>query len=113
MSGVELRWTVSNKATSIRAIQMGLGFSWLPEDTIRQELAEGSLKRLTLRDASERVVQIHLAFSDPEFPGRDAARLAQILEAHAAKCASYCVSPKKGRSPPARAARARRSRPTP
>jgi DNA-binding transcriptional LysR family regulator len=92
---------------------MGLGFSWLPEDTIRQELADGSLKQLTLRDESERVAQIYLSFSDPEFPGRDAARLAQIIEAHAAKCAGEGVSPKKGRSPRVREARAKRGRPAP
>jgi DNA-binding transcriptional LysR family regulator len=86
VEGVDLRWTVSNKATSIRALTMGLGYSWLPEDTIREELREGSLKKLDLRDGSERSVEIGLAFSDPEFPGRDTARLAEILEARVAVC---------------------------
>ncbi len=80
VAGVELRWTVSHKATSIRAVAMGLGFAWIPEDTIRDELRDGSLKRLNLREGSERMAPIFLAFSDPEFPGRDTARLAQIIE---------------------------------
>src|SRR5204862_504561 len=33
VAGVELRWTVSNKATQIRALTMGLGFAWMPEET--------------------------------------------------------------------------------
>ncbi len=33
--GAEQRWTVSNKATSIRAATMGLGFAWYPEENIR------------------------------------------------------------------------------
>ncbi len=36
----ELRWTVSNKATSIRAACMGLGYAWFPVENIREELAE-------------------------------------------------------------------------
>jgi len=34
----ERRWTVSNKATSIRAACMGLGFAWYAEENIREEL---------------------------------------------------------------------------
>jgi DNA-binding transcriptional LysR family regulator len=34
----ERRWTVSHKATSIRAATMGLGYAWYPEETIREEL---------------------------------------------------------------------------
>src|SRR5262249_28076581 len=41
-------WTVSQKATSIRAVTMGLGFAWFPEDTIREELDGGRLKPLRL-----------------------------------------------------------------
>lgn len=86
VSGVELRWTVSNKATSIRAVQMGLGFSWIPEETIRRELEEGSLKRLPLEEGNERVGQLYLAFHDREFPGRDAERLAEIIRSRATAC---------------------------
>ena len=110
VEGVELRWTVSNKATSIRAVKMGLGFAWIPEDTIREELAAGSLKRLPLRDAGERIVQLYLSFADPESPGKDTTRLAQILEGQVAACAGRpreaATARKKGRSRPARAARA-------
>ena len=75
----EVHWTVSNKATSIRAVAMGLGFAWLPEETIRDELAAGTLKALPLKDGSEAFAQLNLMFSDPEFPGHDAERLASII----------------------------------
>jgi DNA-binding transcriptional LysR family regulator len=34
--GAEQIWTVSQKATSIHAATLGLGFAWFPEDTIRR-----------------------------------------------------------------------------
>jgi DNA-binding transcriptional LysR family regulator len=80
VSGVERRWTVSSKATSIRALVMGLGFAWLPEDTIRSELNEGKLKLLPMKDGGSFEAQLYLALSDPEFPGRDVERLAGIVE---------------------------------
>lgn len=87
VAGVELRWTVSHKATSIRAVAMGLGFAWLPEETIAPELRDGTLKPLPMRGGSERIAQLYLSMSDPEFPGRDAARLAEIIRARvAAEC---------------------------
>ena len=83
VSGVERRWTVSNKATSIRALVMGLGFAWLPEDTIRSELDEGKLKILPMKEGGTWDAQLYLALSDPEFPGRDVERLAGIIASHA------------------------------
>jgi DNA-binding transcriptional LysR family regulator len=85
--GAEVRWTVSQKATSIRAVSMGLGYAFLPEETIVEELRQGVLKPLRLA-RGKLTAQLHLAFADPEFPGRDAARLADIIRARtAAMCA--------------------------
>jgi len=80
VSGVELRWTVSNKATAIRAVVMGLGYAWIVEDTIREELAAGKLQPLPLARGAVVRGELYLAFADPEFPGRDAARLADIIK---------------------------------
>ena len=85
VAGVELRWTVSAKATSIRAVTMGLAFAWLPEDMIRPELKQGALKRLPLRSGSELHGALYLSHSDPEFPGRDAAYLADLIAARSRK----------------------------
>jgi len=75
----EARWTVTTKATSIRAAVMGLGFAWYHEDSIREELAAGTLKPLPLREGAERVAQLYLVFADREASGPGALRLAAII----------------------------------
>jgi DNA-binding transcriptional LysR family regulator len=77
--GAEQRWTVSHKATQIAAACMGLGFAWFAEDTILRELESGQLKPLPMQEGGERSGQLYLVFSDPENPGKAAARLAEIL----------------------------------
>jgi len=79
VEGVELRWTVSNKATQIRALIMGLGFAWMPEETIQPELRAGQLKPLRLQSGTQRTAHLRVAFDDPEFPGQDVARLVEVL----------------------------------
>ena len=86
VAGVELRWTVSNKATQIRAITKGHGYAWVPLDNVRAELASGELAVLPMEQGG-RSTRLMLAFDDPEFPGRDALRLADIIrERVAAQC---------------------------
>jgi len=75
----EQRWTVSHKATSIRAACMGLGFAWYPEENIREELASGRLAPLPLAEGRERYVTLYLIYADAESAGPGARRLAQIL----------------------------------
>jgi DNA-binding transcriptional LysR family regulator len=84
VTGVELRWTVSNKATAIRTLAMGLGYAWMVEDNIRAELANGELKALPLARNARLRGHLYLAFADAEFPGRDAARLAEIIRTRVA-----------------------------
>ena len=75
------RWTVSNKATSIRAATLGLGFAWYPEDNIREELSTGQLKILPLREGAARIAPMYLIFADPDAAGPGARRLAEIVKA--------------------------------
>jgi DNA-binding transcriptional LysR family regulator len=77
--GAEQIWTVSNKATSIHAVGLGLGFAAFPEDAIRGELDRGELKALTLRDGGERWADLYLVFADPDYAGPAARRLAEII----------------------------------
>jgi DNA-binding transcriptional LysR family regulator len=77
--GAEQIWTVSNKATSIRAVGMGLGFATYSEDAIRGELDRGELKALPLREGGERWADLYLVFADPDFAGPAARRLAEII----------------------------------
>ncbi len=101
--GAEQRWTVSHKATSIRAASMGLGFAWYPEDSIRSELESGVLKPLPLREGGERWGELYLVFADPDYASRDERRLAEIIrESVARECvrAIAAGAPPAGGAPP-------------
>lgn len=78
--GAEQRWTVSHKATQIAAACRGLGFAWFPEDSIRRELEDGSLKPLPMREGAERFGEAYLIFADPDFATPSAVRMAEILK---------------------------------
>jgi DNA-binding transcriptional LysR family regulator len=73
------RWTVSNMSTSIIAVRAGHGYAWLPEDKIRDELNEGTLKPVELRDGAERFAQLYLVFADRDAAGPGTLRLAAIV----------------------------------
>jgi DNA-binding transcriptional LysR family regulator len=75
----EQRWTVSHKATQIHAAVKGFGFAWFAEDTIREELAQGLLKALPLREGAERFAQLYLVYADRDYAGLGARRLAGII----------------------------------
>lgn len=75
------RWTVSNSATSIGAVSRGYGFAWFPEEKIPNELKEGLLKPLPLRDGGERFAQLYLILADPDSAGPGTLRLSEMLRA--------------------------------
>ncbi|MDB5986255.1 MAG: transcriptional regulator [Nevskia sp.] len=77
--GSEQRWTVSHKATWIHAATMGLGFSWFPEDSIREELRNGELKPLLMREGADRYADMYLVFGDPDYAGPGARALAAMI----------------------------------
>jgi DNA-binding transcriptional LysR family regulator len=80
--GAEQSWTVSNKATSIHAACMGLGFAWYAEESVHEELQRGVLAPLPLREGSERWVELYLVFTDRDYAGLGARRLADIIRSH-------------------------------
>jgi len=75
----ELRWTVSHRATAIRAAVMGLGYAWFPEEIIREELDSGKLKPLPLLEGAEQVGTIYLVYADREAAGPGVRRIAELL----------------------------------
>ena len=75
----ERRWTVSNKATSIHAACLGLGYAWYPEDSVRGELDRGALKALPLREGAVKAGTLFLVFADREAAGPGTLRLAAML----------------------------------
>jgi DNA-binding transcriptional LysR family regulator len=86
------RWTVSNKATSIRAATMGLGFAWFPEDSIREELRAGQLKALPMREGTERYATLYLIHAGGDVIGKGARRLGEVIRDRVRK-----VCPESGR----------------
>jgi DNA-binding transcriptional LysR family regulator len=69
---------------------LGLGFAWFPEDTIRRELASGTLAPLPLREGGERWADLYLVFADRDYAGPGARRLAEIIRGCAAEqCAQH------------------------
>jgi DNA-binding transcriptional LysR family regulator len=74
------RWTVSHMSTAIFAASMKFGYGWYPEERIRGELHQGSLKPLKLRDGGEeRMGQFYLVYADPENAGPGTKRLGEII----------------------------------
>jgi DNA-binding transcriptional LysR family regulator len=91
--GAERSWTVSQKATSIHAAVMGMGFAWFPEDTVRGELERGELKALPLREGGDRWANLYLVFADRDYAGPGAVRLAAIIREHVAdQCRLHAAS---------------------
>jgi DNA-binding transcriptional LysR family regulator len=87
------RWTVSHMVTSIEAARRGYGFSWYPEEKIREELAAGTLKPLVLREGGERFAELYLIFADRDFAGPGTLRLAEIIrEAVAEACSRHAAA---------------------
>jgi DNA-binding transcriptional LysR family regulator len=84
VAGVELRWTFSNKASQIRALVEGHGYAWVPVDNVRRELEAGELKVLPMEQGS-RSARLMIGFDDPDYPGRDAARLGEIIRERVSK----------------------------
>ena len=91
----EQRWTVSNKATSIRAACMGLGFAWYAEESIREELKSGTLKPLPMVEGAERYVALYLVYADRDSAGPGVRRLTEILRRRVAEtCERDRVAPR-------------------
>jgi DNA-binding transcriptional LysR family regulator len=84
----EKRWTVTSKATSIRAACMGLGYAWYPEESIREELDSGRLAPLPLAHGGERYVMLYLVHADRDTAGPGVRRLSGILRDRVAQTCS-------------------------
>ncbi len=78
--GAEQRWTVSHFASSIQAIKAGLGFGFIPDHRIQEDLQSGDLVKLQLEWGATRQIDLHLILNQPQQSGPAALRLAQILK---------------------------------
>ncbi|MBK8186487.1 MAG: LysR family transcriptional regulator [Cellvibrio sp.] len=75
----EQRWTVSHIKTSLEAIRMGLGYAWLPQAYIEQDIANGLLQYLPVSVGAIREVPTYLTFADKELAGPATRHLADIF----------------------------------
>lgn len=77
--GSEQRWTVSHFATSVDAVNQGLGFAFLPDHRIAKELAQGTLVALPLEIPNIRPVALSLILTNPDHAGPAAKALSENL----------------------------------
>ena len=88
------RWTVSNMSTSILAAASGHGFAWLPEEEIAEELANGTLKPLRLREGRDRYADLYLVFANRDSAGPGTLRLGALI---VESVRTMCAKPAKAR----------------
>lgn len=77
--GAQQRWTVSHFATSVDTVMAGLGFAFLPEHRIANNLKAGELLNLPLEIGSERRISLSLVLTTPAHAGPATRALAKIL----------------------------------
>jgi DNA-binding transcriptional LysR family regulator len=84
--GAEQRWTVADFRDSIACVKRGLGFSFIPQHMITDELACGELHILPLVQGSERRINTNLVYADRENAGPGTRALAELI---AKECARF------------------------
>lgn len=65
----EQRWTVSHFSTSIKLLESGLVFAFIPRNWIEKELAQGSLQRIPVDPSMDRMIQMQLMLSNHQASG--------------------------------------------
>ncbi|MBP5979181.1 MAG: LysR family transcriptional regulator [Halomonas sp.] len=76
----EQRWTVGHLNTSLDMLKRGLGFAWMPETRIADDIRRGELKPLPLTAGSIRQVPIQIIFRDRDRAGPAAHAMAAALK---------------------------------
>lgn len=79
----EQRWTVDNFYEAIDILHTGLGFCWLPDFLVNDAINAGSLVKLHVANASERLATLSLVAPQEDTLGPGSKQLRQlILAAH-------------------------------
>ncbi|WP_111641883.1 LysR family transcriptional regulator [Marinimicrobium alkaliphilum] len=76
----EQRWTVSHAKTSLEAVRKGLGYAWLPEAYVIDDIRAGRLRLLPVEAGLERQAATYLTFTDRDIAGPATRYLAQLLK---------------------------------
>jgi len=75
------RWAVNSLESARKIISNGLGFAWLPENEIKQQLNNNELRALPLSEGSENTGILYLIYADLNRIGPATKQLADILKA--------------------------------
>jgi len=73
------RWAVNSLESSRKIISNGLGFGWLPEFEIKQQLLNNELKPLPLNEGAINIGVLYLIYADINCLGPATRQLANIL----------------------------------
>lgn len=74
------RWAVASLETSRKIISNGLGYGWLPEKDIEQQIKRNELKHLRLKEGLRYAGILYLVYADLEQVGPATRQLADILK---------------------------------
>lgn len=74
------RWAVTSLESAAKIIGNGLGFGWLPENEIKQQLKNNELKLLPLKEGRKISAVLYLIYADLEQIGPATKQLAKILK---------------------------------
>ena len=75
------RWAVNSLESARKIISSGLGFAWLPENEIKQQLVNNELKALPLNEGAINTAMLYLIYADLNRVGPATKQLAEILKA--------------------------------
>lgn len=78
--GAEQRWTTSHFSTSVAALKQGLGFAFVPEHLVRDDIKQGELAVLPLHGLRPRLVPLFLVLAEGDLAGPGVQFLAQALQ---------------------------------
>jgi len=82
--GAEQQWSVPDIDSAQRIISHGLGYGWLPRHVIGEQLAQGALKELPLREGRQYNASLYLVFGNRHHVGPATQQLAALLRQNTA-----------------------------
>ncbi len=74
------RWAVTSMETARKLICNGLGYGWLPQPAIRDQINAGTLKPLPLEEGQSNHTAVYLVYADADKTGPATRQLAEILK---------------------------------
>ncbi|MDE0855862.1 MAG: LysR family transcriptional regulator [Nevskia sp.] len=80
--GADRRCTVSSMEASLATVRAGLGFAWLPQHIVADDLRSGDLRPLPMELGTTRTVPLYLVLVRPELAGPAARVAVECFQRH-------------------------------